>query len=282
LIDELERQRGRRQMGSMLSLSPTAQVSKAGQSYLDAALAAEDKIRSKGLDPVEWKSLGAGVLYNPVTGESRVDENYVKQQEADYERRTKLRQTPVGRAPAQVGADGQPVPKTTAGERKDLTEWQTIEQTAGDIRADWQPGSVAPWKDFAINAFKQSDVLQPLGTMLEGAFYDPDQLKQRAQSKKFESDIIRRFAGTAVTGYELGNVKSWSPFAEGLTDEQARDRLDVIIADFARANQNRMNTMQGVPNTGAVEQTARPVGEPRIINGVKMQRFSDKSVRRVP
>lgn len=62
-----------------------------------------------------------------------------------------------------------------------------------------------------------------------------------ARGRKFEQDIIRLASGLAVTGFELENVKKWSPYALGLTNRERTQRLQNIHNQLGREAAAIMN-----------------------------------------
>jgi len=62
-----------------------------------------------------------------------------------------------------------------------------------------------------------------------------------ARGRQREQDIIRLASGLAVTGFELENVKKWSPWASGLTNRERTKRLETIHNAFGRKSASVMN-----------------------------------------
>ena len=89
-----------------------------------------------------------------------------------------------------------------------------------------QPG----W-DIALNT---ADVFLPEGLSRfaeENMVYpDKDVRSYRTQIAKLESDFSRMMSGLAVTGFEMKDRKKWSPYAEGISQQERESRLTNLRA----------------------------------------------------
>lgn len=76
---------------------------------------------------------------------------------------------------------------------------------------------------------------------LERKGMTPEQVDWLARGRKSEQDIIRLASGLAVTGFELENVKKWSPWASGLTNRERTKRMQNIYNALGRESAAIMN-----------------------------------------
>lgn len=77
---------------------------------------------------------------------------------------------------------------------------------------------------------------------IERVGMSPEAVSWLAKGRQAESDIIRRASGLAVTGFELENVKSWSPWASGLNKPERLDRMENIYNKLGGEASATMNT----------------------------------------
>jgi hypothetical protein len=78
----------------------------------------------------------------------------------------------------------------------------------------------------------------PLGSSaaagIERVGLNPASIRWLERGRQAESDIIRLASGLAVTGFELENIKKWSPWAGNLTKGQRTDRHRNIYNKLGR------------------------------------------------
>lgn len=60
----------------------------------------------------------------------------------------------------------------------------------------------------------------------EAVFTDPDVRQYRTKIARLESDFSKLASGLAVTGFEMADRKKWSPYAEGISQEERENRLE--------------------------------------------------------
>lgn len=79
-------------------------------------------------------------------------------------------------------------------------------------------------------------------------YTDPDVRSYRTKLAKLEGDYSRLMSGLAVTGYEMQDRKRWSPYAEGISEQERRSRLDNLQAGTER-QQGIFEEFYGVTTT---------------------------------
>ena len=67
-------------------------------------------------------------------------------------------------------------------------------------------------------------------------YTDPNVRNYRTKLAKLEGDYSRMMSGLAVTGYEMTDRKRWSPYAEGISEQERASRIE-NLQDAARRRQ---------------------------------------------
>ena len=76
---------------------------------------------------------------------------------------------------------------------------------------------------------------------IERRFMSPEQVDWLAKGRRMEQELTRIESGLAVTGFELENLKKWSPWASGLTNRERIKRLENVHNAFGRKAAAIMN-----------------------------------------
>lgn len=122
-------------------------------------------------------------------------------------------------------------PAQEAEARKTLAYLPELKSLAQDLQGVEIPAGVEAAGEFAREYI-------PLGSAaaagIERAGMTPEAMKWLERGRQSESDIIRLASGLAVTGFELENVKKWSPWAANLTNTQRTDRLRNVYNKLGR------------------------------------------------
>ena len=78
-------------------------------------------------------------------------------------------------------------------------------------------------------ALKAAQTVLPEGVSRKAeediVYTDPDVRKYRTKIGRLEGDLSKLASGLAVTGFEMQDRKRWSPFAEGISQEERQNRL---------------------------------------------------------
>ena len=103
----------------------------------------------------------------------------------------------------------------------------------------------------------------PLGSAaaagIERRGMSPEAMRWLERGRQAESDIIRLASGLAVTGFELENVKKWSPWTGNLTKQQRTDRMRNIYNKLGRESRAIMNQpYEDISPEGFLGQPAAP------------------------
>ena len=69
----------------------------------------------------------------------------------------------------------------------------------------------------------------------------PEQVDWLAKGRRMEQELTRIESGMQVTGFELENLKKWSPWASGLTNRERTKRLENVHNAFGRKASAIMN-----------------------------------------
>lgn len=103
---------------------------------------------------------------------------------------------------------------------------QALQAEDVEIPAGWEAAA-----DFARENL-------PLGANIapgvERAGMTPSSVQWLERGRQAEQDVMRLASGLAVTGFELQNIKKWSPWAGNLTKQQRTDRLRNIYNKLGR------------------------------------------------
>ena len=124
-------------------------------------------------------------------------------------------------------------PSQMAEARKTLAYLPELQNLAQELQPEGIeiPGWVEAGGDFAREYL-------PLGSAaaagIERRGMNPESMRWLERGRQAESDIIRLASGLAVTGFELENVKKWSPWAGNLTKAQRTDRIRNIYNKLGR------------------------------------------------
>lgn len=69
----------------------------------------------------------------------------------------------------------------------------------------------------------------------------PEAVDWLARGRHMEQQVMRLASGLAVTGFELENIKKWSPWALGLTNRERTKRIQNIYNEFGRKSNAILN-----------------------------------------
>ena len=302
---ELEQLQSQQRLGGLLGLSGISQISEQGNAIRkDATL--QRREAAKFRKPTH---LGQGVMLNP-DGTTSVNDQYQKALEDEQARKEELwlehqrikDKSAMDRAEVKAYLPQKP----SAGERKDVAEADRLVAESEALLSNWQTGSSNPLIDIPTDYFLEGTSFDSLKPVIEKYAYSPEQLDQRTRSAQLESSISKLMAGLALTGFELGERKKWSPFTAGMSDEQSRARLTIIQDIFKNKsaairelttlpNQPPApETVQGAntlgvepepslaPQPNPVQSAPQAVGQPKTLsNGKTYQQYSDGSVQEV-
>ena len=85
-----------------------------------------------------------------------------------------------------------------------------------------------PWTDVGLGMVDRS-MPEGMQRIAEEKIFDENPtLGYRIKAGKLEGDISKLMAGLTVTGFEMKDRKKWSPMAEGISQEQRQQRLNII------------------------------------------------------
>lgn len=306
---KLDALKGDQKMGQFFQASGNQNIRDIGKSMSDNSTAMLEKARDRkaaaDLQRNKYRAkinLGKGITYDPNTDTTSNNEAYdeaVRQEQAYKTEFQKQKDAEALKRANLIQFNNNP--KMTAGVAERLGESQRLVNESQSLLDNWESGSVHAGVDTATS-FIEDGMLSPFKPMIENAAYTPAQQYQRARSSQLESSISKLMAGLALTGFELGERKKWSPFAPGLTDAQSKQRLGIINeifrekiatteAQFAQPDQNGgdglSQTMEAINATdpaaeAVMESAVVPVGPPRTVSdGSTWQRYSDGSTKQV-
>ncbi len=95
---------------------------------------------------------------------------------------------------------------------------------------------------------------ESLAPLIERKGMSPEAVAWLETGRQVEQDLMRLASGLAVTGFELQNIKKWSPWASNITNEQRRNRLRNVYNKLGR----EAGAIQGVVWQDAPESQFRP------------------------
>lgn len=136
------------------------------------------------------------------------------------------------------------IPPVSPETRQKAAESERLAQEASSLHAELGKtrGVVSSPKDIASNVVGQVPVVgAAAGRVLREKLYSPDQLSLQTRGARFEQNLSNLAAGMALTGYELEQRDRWSPFAVGISQDEAQRRLENIQRDFGNRRDAQLN-----------------------------------------
>lgn len=260
-------------MATIAIISGDKPLSQWGQSVLDQ--------RTRVAAQPRKTSIGNGFILDPVTGEVSRDPGYAEYEKerdaiaAGMKDRTQaqmlerlgvsadlrarqprysLQETEGGAVPVQFNPQASggvgtgpmvPIQRPAPPEaRQKAAESERIAQEAANLHAELSKtrGAISSPKDIAASVVGKVPVVgAPAGRVLREKMYSDDQLSLQTRGARFEQNLSNLAAGMALTGYEIEQRDRWSPFAVGISQEEAERRLLNVQRDFGNRRDTILN-----------------------------------------
>ena len=163
-------------------------------------------------------------------GKAVLDKQNIESQIADRTERQKLTQqrNTIEAAKARQARYAGPTP--TGSERKDYLrahgiekQFQQLNEMSANMPENVRASMAQPVPD-VIMMLPPSGVKRWLEDNL--VYNDPEVLKYRIKLAKVEGDYSKLMSGLAVSGHEMENRKTWSPYAEGIDQRNRQLRIE--------------------------------------------------------
>jgi hypothetical protein len=191
--------------------------------------------------------LGNGFIYDPETGQTWQDPKFAafvaSRDRAAAERADASEAARDARLNRQLDAQDARSARTLVArgenvpfnQRVHAAEANRLAQEARELYGELRrvSGVVSSPKDILASA---TGAVPAVGTgvarVAEGQMFTPEQRAVKARGRRFEQNLSNLAAGMALTGFELEQREKWSPFASGISQEEALARLLNVERDF--------------------------------------------------